>query len=124
VATRHGLTALLSRLLVAFTIEFDGVAAVGPVDPSVQLSHFLLALTLDDESRSKLSLPLIADVLAILNARAEDGTHRLAEGLRPPPASWRTRPPYLTQSKAFVADPWRLPAQPMVLHRGGYPDGS
>jgi hypothetical protein len=35
-----------------------------------------------------------------------------------------TFPSYLVQTEAFVADPWRLPVQPMVLHRGGYPDGS
>jgi hypothetical protein len=189
-----------------------GVSAAGPVDLSVQLSHVLLALTLDYESRSQLSLPLVADVLvhlserdspvpyvvaasgvskvavnvllgflqrrglsvlssqqrrrlvrltgagmeareqhlfilngqrkrhrerygavvgelsaaarAILDAREVDGTPRLAEGLRPLPGSWRARPSYLAQTEAFVADPWRLPAQPMVLHRGGYPDGS
>ena len=189
-----------------------GVSAVGPVDLSVRLAHVLLALTLDYESRSQLSLPLVADVLvhvgerdtpvtelvaasgvskvavnvllrflqrhrlgvassqqrrrlvrltgtgmeareqhlytfddqrkrhrerygavvdelsaaalAILDAREADDTPRLAEGLRPLPGSWRARPSYLVQTEAFVADPWRLPAQPMVLHRGGYPDGS
>ena len=189
-----------------------GMSAVGPVDLSVRLSHVLLALTLDYESRSQLSLPLVADVLvhlgerdtpvaelvaasgvskvaiyvllgfvqrrrlgvvyaqqrrrlarltgtareareqhlyaldsqrkghhehygaevdelsavaqAILDAREADGAALLAEGLRPPPGSWRARPSYLVQTKAFVTDPWRLPAQPMVLHRGGYPDGS
>jgi hypothetical protein len=189
-----------------------GVAAVGPVDLSVRLSHVLLALTLDFESRSQLSLPLVAVVLAhlgerdapvtelvatsgvskvavnallgflhrrrlavvssqqrrrlvrltgtgmevreqhlytldgqrkrdrerygavvdelsaaalaILEARAADDTPRLAEGLRPLADSWRAWPSYRVQTEAFVADPWRLPAQPMVLHRGGYPDGS
>jgi hypothetical protein len=189
-----------------------GVSAAGPVDLSVRLSHVLLALTLDYESRSQLSLPLVADVLihlgkrdspvpevvaasgvskvainvllgflqrrglsvvssqqrrrlvrltgagmeareqhlytlggqwkrhrerygavvdelsaaalAILDAREVDGTPGLAEGLRPLPDGWRAWPSYLAQTEAFVADPWRLPAQPMVLHRGGYPDGS
>jgi hypothetical protein len=67
---------------------------------------------------------LSAAALAIVDARDTDGTPRLAEGLRPLPGSWRARPSYMTQTQAFVADPWRLPAQPMVLHRGGYPDGS
>jgi hypothetical protein len=189
-----------------------GVSAPGPVDLSVRLSHVVLALTLDYESRSQLSLPLVADVLvhlgeretpvtelvaasgvskvainsllgflqrrrlgvvssqqrrrlvrltgtgmeareqhlytlngqrkrhrarygavvdelsaaalAIVDARDADDTPCLAEGLRPLPGSWRARPSYLVQTEAFVADPWRLPAQPMVLHRGGYPDGS
>jgi hypothetical protein len=67
---------------------------------------------------------LSSAALTILDARGADHTPRLAEGLRPLPGSWRARPSYLVQTEAFVADPWRLPAQPMVLHRGGYPDGS
>jgi hypothetical protein len=67
---------------------------------------------------------LTTSALVILDAREADDMPRLAEGLRPLPGGWRARPSYLVQTNAFVADPWRLPAQPMVLHRGGYPDGS
>ena len=50
---------------------------------------------------------------------------RLAEGLMPPPRGWRGRRPYVTQTNAMINDPWgSLPHYPMVLHRGGYPDGS
>jgi DNA-binding MarR family transcriptional regulator len=49
----------------------------------------------------------------------------LALGLKPYPDGWRSRPPYLAQTKAVLADPaGALPRHPMVLHRGGYPDGS
>lgn len=49
----------------------------------------------------------------------------LAQGLIPYPAGWRARKPYVTQTLAFIADPaGSLPHFPMVLHRGGYPDGS
>ncbi len=49
----------------------------------------------------------------------------LALGLEPYPDGWRSRPPYLAQTKAVLADPAAaLPRHPMVLHRGGYPDGS
>ena len=49
----------------------------------------------------------------------------LAEGLVPPEEGWRTRPPYLAQTRATLADPVAaLPHFPMVSHRGGYPDGS
>ena len=35
------------------------------------------------------------------------------------------RRPYVTQTDAMIRDPWgSLPHYPMVLHRGGYPDGS
>ena len=49
----------------------------------------------------------------------------LTSGLVPPEGCWRGRPPYLAQTERLLADPTRaLPWQPMVLHRGGWPDGS
>jgi hypothetical protein len=49
----------------------------------------------------------------------------LAEGLRPPEGGWRAAKPYLAQTRRVLADPTAaLPWQPMVLHRGGWPDGS
>jgi hypothetical protein len=39
---------------------------------------------------------------------------RLVEGLEPPPNSWR----------GAIPRPETLPHHPMVLHRGGYPDGA
>ena len=57
--------------------------------------------------------------------KSEDHRSLLAKALVPYPDGWRARRPYLTQTTAFVDDPVRsLPHQPMVLHRGGYPDGS
>jgi hypothetical protein len=45
--------------------------------------------------------------------------------LRPYPDGWRAQRPYVTQTTAVVADPaGTLPHYPMVLHRGGWPDGS
>lgn len=49
----------------------------------------------------------------------------LAEGLRPPQGCWRGEKPYLAQTRRVLADPAAaLPWHPMVLHRGGWPDGS
>jgi DNA-binding MarR family transcriptional regulator len=49
----------------------------------------------------------------------------LGQAMMPSPEGWRARPPYLARTLAFVADPaGSLPHFPMVLHRGGYPDGS
>jgi predicted transcriptional regulator len=61
---------------------------------------------------------------AILEQR--DGARmRLALGLRPHPDGWRASGRYLKQTEAMLADPRSgLPAYPMVLHRGGWPDGS
>jgi hypothetical protein len=50
---------------------------------------------------------------------------RLSDGLVPYPDGWRGRKRYFVQTNAFIADPTgRLPHYPMVLHRGGWPDGS
>ena len=49
----------------------------------------------------------------------------LSEGLRPYPDGWRARKRYVEQTNAVIDDPTgRLPHYPMVLHRGGWPDGS
>jgi hypothetical protein len=49
----------------------------------------------------------------------------LAEGLRPPEGCWRAAKPYLAQTQRMLANPTAaLPWQPMVLHRGGWPDGA
>jgi hypothetical protein len=49
----------------------------------------------------------------------------LAGGLVPPPGGWRGEKPYLAQTRRVLADPAAaLPWHPMVLHRGGWPDGS
>ncbi|HZB23075.1 MAG TPA: hypothetical protein VE444_04465, partial [Gaiellaceae bacterium] len=49
----------------------------------------------------------------------------LAAGLQPYPSGWRASKPYAPQTEAVLADPrGALPHYPMVLHRGGWPDGS
>jgi DNA-binding transcriptional ArsR family regulator len=49
----------------------------------------------------------------------------LAEGPHPPAGGWRGEPPYLAQTERVLSDPLaHLPRHPMVLHRGGWPDGS
>ncbi len=49
----------------------------------------------------------------------------LVLGLRPHPGGWRETKPYLAQTESMLEDPAAtLPHYPMVLHRGGWPDGS
>ena len=49
----------------------------------------------------------------------------LPAGLTPYPDGWRASKPYARQTQAVLADPrGRLPHCPMMLHRGGWPDGS
>ena len=53
------------------------------------------------------------------------GHPHLSAGLQPYPAGWRASKPYAQQTGAVLADPrGALPHYPMVLHRGGWPDGS
>ena len=61
---------------------------------------------------------------AIIEKR-DDGGPGLAAGLRPYPDGWRAQPRFRSQTKAVLDDPaGALPRYPMVLHRGGWPDGS
>jgi hypothetical protein len=49
----------------------------------------------------------------------------LAAGLVPPAGGWRGEKPYRAQTERMLADPLAaIPWHPMVLHRGGWPDGS
>ena len=63
--------------------------------------------------------------LELLLGRREGGRRLLSLGLEPYEGGWRARMPYLTQTQAVIDDPVSaLPHYPMVLHRGGWPDGS
>ena len=63
--------------------------------------------------------------LLSVTGQRDGGRPRLAQGLQPYPDGWRARGPYLRQTTAVLDDPGAaLPHYPMVLHRGGWPDGS
>lgn len=49
---------------------------------------------------------------------------RFSEGLVPPAGCWRGMKPFSAKTQAVIENPHKLPQYPMVLHRGGYPDGS
>jgi hypothetical protein len=67
----------------------------------------------------------LRDVLQDILGRPGGEEGPLSKGLVPYPDGWRARRPYLAQTLATISDPaGSLPHQPMVLHRGGYPDGS
>jgi DNA-binding MarR family transcriptional regulator len=63
--------------------------------------------------------------LRSVTGQRDQAQARLSQGLRPYPDGWRAAKPYLSQTTAVLRDPHgALPRYPMVLHRGGWPDGS
>jgi DNA-binding MarR family transcriptional regulator len=57
--------------------------------------------------------------------RRDTGGSLLARGLQPASGGWRARPPYAARTAFMQRDPnAALPHFPMILHRGGWPDGS
>ena len=68
---------------------------------------------------------LAAALHDLLTRPGDDGSPLMSAGLHPPPGGWRAQRPYLSQAQAVARDPaGALPHHPMVLHRGGWPDGS
>ncbi len=119
-----------------------GCVAVGP-DPAAsrtkvvrltakgrkaQLEHLGLVAVVEERWRTRFGAAAIDSLRASLRDVIDqrDGDQPLlSAGLRPYPDGWRAHPPYLAQTKAMLSDPAAaLPHYPMVLHRGGFPDGS
>jgi hypothetical protein len=85
-----------------------------------QATHARLAKTVETRWRKRLGADFDRLTKALITGR------QLALGLRPYPDGWRaSRNPYRARTEAMLADPAAaLPRYPMVLPRGGYPDGS
>ena len=114
-------------------LQRNGYAAVEP-DPATrsklvrltkeglaaQAQHTRLKRAVEQRWRKRLGRDFDRLAKALITGR------QLALGLQPYPDGWRTaRNPYRARSEAVLADPASaLPQYPMVLHRGGYPDGS
>ena len=63
--------------------------------------------------------------LELVFERREGARTLLSLGLEPSAGGWRASAPYVTQTQAVMNNPVAaLPHYPMVLHRGGWPDGS
>jgi hypothetical protein len=175
-ANASHLAALLSQVLLAYTLDFERESEL-----SLPLSANFVRV-LDGKGRSVRNLPLLAGVakeatamaltvLAKTRFVAVEGTSvatkrarltpkgqelqrtharrhadvakrwetprlrsalervlehaDLSRGLEPHPGGWRATKPYAARTEAMLAEPRSaLPHQPMVLHRGGWPDGS
>jgi DNA-binding MarR family transcriptional regulator len=130
--TRSGVSKEAITAAVGF-LQRNGYAAVEP-DPAgrsklvtltdkglaAQTQHARLAKAVERRWRKRLGGDFDRLAKALITGR------QLALGLQPYPDGWRAgRNPYRAQTQAVLADPASaLPQYPMVLHRGGYPDGS
>ena len=87
---------------------------------AAQAQHARLAKAVEQRWRRRLGGDFDRLAKAVITGR------QLALGLHPYPDGWRAaRNPYRARTKAVLAEPTSaLPQYPMVLHRGGYPDGS
>jgi DNA-binding MarR family transcriptional regulator len=84
---------------------------------AAQVRYAELIAAVEDQRGQRFGAEVVGDVRDGLEALCGDGTRagcRLFEGLTPHPDCWR----------ASVRAPAVLPHFPMVLHRGGFPDGS
>ena len=130
--TRSGVSKEAITAAVGF-LRRNGYAAVEPDSASrsklvrltdkglaAQMQHTRLTKAVERRWRKRLGGDFNRLAKALITGR------QLALGLQPYPDGWRAaRNPYRARTQAVLADPASaLPQYPMVLHRGGYPDGS
>jgi DNA-binding MarR family transcriptional regulator len=109
------------------------LARLTPKGQRAQEAYRLLLAAIEERWETRFGADSIGGLRAALQGllsqaaggQAAGGQPRMSQGLRPYPDGWRAQRPYVTQTTAVVADPaGTLPHYPMVLHRGGWPDGS
>lgn len=120
-AVRIALGLMQKQQLVMFepaTARGRGQAALlTPQGRDTYRAHLRLLKKVEHGWRSRFSAGLLGELRLSLERLVGDGTPQgspLFEGLAPCSGCWRSR----------VPAPAMLPHFPMVLHRGGYPDGS
>jgi hypothetical protein len=122
---RRDLTARagISKEAVAMAVGYlqrTGLAEAAP-GGAIRLTRAGVDARADYGRRAPRTMPELQDALESVLAQRD----ALAAGLVPPENGWRAQRPYLNQTQRVLADPTAaLPWQPMVLHRGGWPDGS
>ncbi|HZT97664.1 MAG TPA: hypothetical protein VFB34_12590, partial [Chloroflexota bacterium] len=117
---RSGISKEAAAMAVNYLIK-EGMVERWP-ERTIVLTHRGLQARNEYEIRAAaVNHPRLRAALEELLSRRE----ALVEGLAPPEGCWRSERPYAAQTRRLLVDPTSaLPWQPMVLHRGGWPDGA
>ena len=103
-------------------------ARLSPTGRDVQRDYDWLHAEVAEQWETRFGAEAVGRLRSSLQHLLEqrDGKNaRLARGLEPYDGGWRGSAAYRAQTEAVLDDPIaRLPHYPMVLHRGGWPDGS
>jgi hypothetical protein len=120
-ATSMALTFLKKR---GYVVVADKVARLTPEGVAAREAAAETHTEIESQFDAEATRRLRAAMQALLEQR--DGERpRLALGLEPHAGGWRASGRYLRQTEAMLESPRSgLPRYPMVLHRGGWPDGS
>jgi hypothetical protein len=119
----------LTLLAKAGHVVLDGttaatrVARLSPQGSALQRGSWRLHAHVEEQWRSRFG----ADDVLRLRSSLERilGHPDLARGLEPHAGGWRASGAYAERTRALLESPrTALPHYPMVLHRGGWPDGS
>ena len=107
--------------MVTGFLQRKGLATAVPNRMIVATTEGIEALYDYEEQAAAADRPQLRSALESILGRRDE----LALGLVPPPGCWRGEGTYKRQTNRLLANPRSaLPWHPMVLHRGGWPDGS
>ena len=94
-----------------------------PAGRELQATHRRLHARIEKDWATRYGTDVVDELRRLLERVLDHPA--FPEGLRTPPGGWRDGPRYKAQTDALMMDPRAaLPYAPMVLHRGGWPDGS
>jgi hypothetical protein len=99
------------------------VVALTPTGSDAQAQHPRRLAQIESAWNERFGPDTVATLEASLTEILENRS--LPAGLVPPAGGWRGESHYRSRTAAFIDQPTTaLPQSPMVLHRGGWPDGS
>jgi hypothetical protein len=124
-ATAMALTVLAKtgHVTLAGTTAATKVARLTPAGRRFQKAEGQLHAEVVERWRQQFAVDDVRRLRSSLDRILEHAD--LARGLEPHPGGWRASGGYVERTKIMIENPRAaLPHYPMVLHRGGWPDGS